>query len=70
MHRVVPTASRQYVRQKQRAIVRRLRQEMMILKRAAKLIGGGSAGYQHRTAARAPHIGMCGKATDGALKRS
>jgi hypothetical protein len=43
---------------------------MMILKRAAKLIGGGSAGYQHRTAARAPHIGMCGKATDGALKRA
>ena len=40
----------------------------MVFERAPKLIGRGGARHDDGAAARAPHIGMAGEATDGALK--
>jgi hypothetical protein len=41
----------------------------MILERSAQLIGGSGAGHDDGAAARAPHIGMAGEATDGAFEK-
>ena len=52
----------------QRAIGRRGRLQTMVFERAAKLVGGRGARHDDGAAARAPHIGMVGEATDGALE--